>query len=201
MVRSILTPEERRGRTFGPVPSSRQHLRLVLARICAHNRHQYGLRFTTLRYTNVYGPRQIPHGEAGVVAIFMDNLLNGKPSTLNHFAEDPEGVIRDYCYVGDIAEANLLALDKGNGDFFNIGTGIETKTLTLYRVIYEAVREIRPGLPEELAIPATALARPGDVTRSCLRVEKAQNGLGWSPKNDLREGIRQTLEWWAAVSG
>ena len=102
--------------------------------------------------------------------------------------------------MGDVAEASLLALDKGNGDFFNIGTGIGTKTSELYRVIYEAVREIRPDLSEELAIPATALARPGDVTRSCLRVEKAENELGWSPKNDLREGIRQTLEWWADQS-
>ena len=166
----------------------------------AYYRHQYDLRFTTLRYANVYGPRQIPHGEAGVVAIFMNNLLNRKPCTLNHFPEDPEGMIRDYCYVGDVAEANLLALNKGNGDFFNIGTGIGTKTLELYQVIYEAVREIRPDLPEALAVPGIALARPGDVARSCLRIEKAENGLGWSPKNVLREGIRQTLEWWAGAS-
>ncbi len=165
----------------------------------AYYKHQYGLSFTTLRYANVYGPRQIPHGEAGVVAIFMNNLLNRKPCTLNHFPEDPKGMIRDYCYVGDVAEASLLALNKGNGDFFNIGTGIETKTLGLYRIIYETVREIRPDLPEELAVPATALARPGDVKRSCLKVEKAENGLGWHPKTDLREGIRQTLKWWAGA--
>lgn len=127
------------------------------------------------------------------MAIFPDNLLNEKPCTLNQFPEDPKGMIRNYCYVRDVVKANLLALDKGNGDFFNIGTGIGTKTLELYRVIFEAVRGIRPDLPEELAIPTTALARPGDVTRSCLRVEKAKNGLGWSPKNDMREGIRQTL--------
>jgi UDP-glucose 4-epimerase len=166
----------------------------------AYYKHQFGLSFTTLRYANVYGPRQIPHGEAGVVAIFMENLLNGKPCTLNHFSEDPEGMIRDYCYVGDVAEANLLALNNGNGDFFNIGTGIETKTLELYRVIYESVREIRPDLAEDLAKPETALARPGDLKRSCLRVEKAENGLGWSPQNNLKEGIRQTLDWWASAS-
>ncbi|MBN1830880.1 MAG: NAD-dependent epimerase/dehydratase family protein [Deltaproteobacteria bacterium] len=166
----------------------------------AYYKHQYGLSFTTLRYANVYGPRQIPHGEAGVVAIFMNNLLNRKPCTLNHFPEDPKGMIRDYCYVGDVTEASLLALSKGNDDFFNIGTGIETKTLELYRVIYEAVREIYPGLPEELAMPGTALARPGDVTRSCLKIEKAENGLGWSPKIDLREGIRKTLKWWVGSS-
>lgn len=166
----------------------------------AYYHHQYGLDYTTLRYANIYGPRQIPHGEAGVVAIFMENLLNGNPCTLNHFPEDPEGMIRDYCYVGDVAKASLFALNKGNGDFFNIGTGIGTKTRELYRIIYEAVREIRPDLPEDLAKPLTAMARPGDVRRNCLRVEKAENELGWSPKNDLRAGIRQTLEWWSNQS-
>ena len=166
----------------------------------AYYSHQYGLDYTTLRYANIYGPRQIPHGEAGVVAIFMENLLNGNPSTLNHFPEDPEGMIRDYCYVGDVAKASLLALNKGNRDFFNIGTGTGTKTLELNRIIYEAVREIRPDLPVELAEPLRAMARPGDVRRSCLRVEKAENRLGWSPENDLRAGIRKTLECWSNQS-
>jgi len=80
-------------------------------------RHQYGLDYTTLRYANIYGPRQIPHGEAGVVAIFMDNLLKERQSTLNHFREDEKGMVRDYCYVGDVVKANLLALEKGSGDF------------------------------------------------------------------------------------
>jgi UDP-glucose 4-epimerase len=105
--------------------------------------HQYGLDYTVLRYANIYGPRQIPHGEAGVVAIFMENLLKGEQSTLNHFPEEEEGMVRDYCYVGDVVEANLGALSKGNGGFFNVGTGRGTKTLQLYRIIYEAVREMR----------------------------------------------------------
>ncbi|RLG28585.1 UDP-glucose 4-epimerase, partial [Methanosarcinales archaeon] len=71
--------------------------------------HQYGLKFTTLRYANIYGPRQIPHGEAGVVAIFMNNILSGKKSVLYHFPEDKEGMIRDYCFVEDVVEANIKA--------------------------------------------------------------------------------------------
>ncbi len=127
----------------------------------------------------------------------MENLLRGEPSILNHYSEDKEGMIRDYCYVGDVVEANIEALSKGNGDFFNIGTGRGTKTLELYRIIYEAVREIRPDISEELSTPLREPARPGDITRSCLRVEKAQNGLGWIPKTGLKEGIRETLQWWS----
>jgi len=171
--------------------------KLISEYYLAFYRHQYGLDYTTLRYANIYGPRQIPHGEAGVVAIFMENLLKGECSILNHYSEDKEGMIRDYCYVGDVVEANIEALSKGNGDFFNIGAGRGTKTLELYRIIYEAVREIRPDISEELSTPLREPARPGDITRSCLRVEKAQNGLGWIPKTGLKEGIRQTLQWWS----
>ena len=104
-------------------------------------RHQYGLDYTTLRYANIYGPRQIPHGEAAVVAIFMGNLLKERQSTLNHFLEDEKGMVRDYCYVGDVVKANLLALEKGAGDFFNIGTGVGTKTSELYDAIFKAFKE------------------------------------------------------------
>jgi len=166
----------------------------------AYYRHQYGLDYTILRYANVYGPRQIPHGEAGVVAIFMDNLLGGRRSVLNHFPEDREGMIRDYCYVGDLVRANLDALTKGDGDFFNIGTGRSTKTLELYQIIYEAVKEIRPEIPEELSTPLRQKARPGDIIRSCLVIEKVGNLIGWVPEIDLKEGIRLTLKWWSEKS-
>jgi len=166
----------------------------------AYYRHQYGLDYTILRYANVYGPRQIPHGEAGVVAIFMDNLLGGRRSVLNHFPEDREGMIRDYCYVGDLVRANLDALTKGDGDFFNIGTGRGTKTLELYQIIYEAVKEIRPEIPEELSTPLMQKARPGDIIRSCLVIEKVGNLIGWVPEIDLKEGIRLTLKWWSEKS-
>lgn len=166
----------------------------------AYYRHQYGIDYTILRYANIYGPRQIPHGEAGVVAIFMDNLLGGKSSVLNHFPEDHEGMTRDYCYVGDVVKANLEALTGGNGDFFNIGTGRGTKTLELYRIIYEAVKEIRPETAEELSTPLRQRARPGDITRSCLVVEKVEKMLGWVPETDLKKGIELTLKWWSEES-
>ncbi len=171
--------------------------KLISEYYLAYYKHQYGLDYTVLRYANIYGPRQIPHGEAGVVAIFMENLLKGEPSTLNHFPGDAEGMVRDYCYVGDVVAANVKALSKGNGEFFNVGTGKGTKTLQLYRIIYEAVREMRADISEDLFNPARGPARPGDITRSCLKVGKAKDGLGWVPKTSLEEGIRRTLQWWS----
>ncbi|MBW1779470.1 MAG: NAD-dependent epimerase/dehydratase family protein [Deltaproteobacteria bacterium] len=158
-------------------------------------RHQYGLDYTTLRYANVYGPRQIRYGEAGVVAIFMDNLLKGKRSTLNHFAEDEAGMVRDYCYVGDVVRSNLAALEKGPGGCFNIGTGVGTRTLDLYEAIFEAFQERMSHVSAELATLDRRIARPGDLRKSCLVVEKACRVLGWVPKIDFREGIRETLKW------
>jgi UDP-glucose 4-epimerase len=170
--------------------------KLISEYYLAYYNHQYGLDYTVLRYANIYGPRQIPHGEAGVVAIFMENLLKGEPSTLNHFPDEAEGMVRDYCYVEDVVEANTMALSRGNGECFNVGTGKGTKTLTLYRIICEAVREMRPDISEALFRPALEPARPGDITRSCLKVEKAEDGLGWVSKTGLEEGIRRTLQWW-----
>jgi len=161
----------------------------------AYYRHQHGLDYTVLRYANVYGPRQVPHGEAGVVAIFMNNLLAERPSTLNHFPDEPGGMVRDYCYVGDVVEANILALSRGGNDYFNIGTGRGTRTGELFRTIYDAVREIKPDIPQALAEPLRKEARPGDLKQSCLVIDKAMKGLGWSPRTSLAEGIGRTLEW------
>ena len=161
----------------------------------AYYGHQYDLDYTVLRYANIYGPRQIPHGEAGVVAIFMNNLFKGDPSILHHFPEDRDGMIRDYCYVGDVVKANLRALTEGGGESFNIGTGKGTKTSELYQIICRAVREIRPDISEELNEPLREHARPGDIIRSCLMVGRAQDLLGWVPETGLKEGIRMTLQW------
>jgi len=156
--------------------------------------HQYGLDYTVLRYANIYGPRQIPHGEAGVVAIFMDRLLEGKRCTLFHYEDDPEGMTRDYCFVGDVVKANCIALKKGSKGQFNIGTGRPTKTLWLYRTVYEIIKK-EVGLSEELSEPDRAHARPGDLRRSCLKVDLAKRVLGWEARYGLEEGIRKTLEW------
>jgi UDP-glucose 4-epimerase len=157
--------------------------------------HQYGIDYTILRYANIYGPRQVPHGEAGVVAIFMDNLLAGRPSTVNHYPEDPEGMIRDYCFVGDVVKANIAALERGSKEYINIGTGVETKTLWLYRAIADAVSKSLGSIPRALAEPARRLSRPGDLKRSCLVIEKARRVLGWAPSTGLDEGIEKTLRW------
>jgi UDP-glucose 4-epimerase len=181
-----------------PLPLSPYAIsKFVSERYVSWYKHAYGLEYTILRYANVYGPRQVPHAEAGVVSIFMENLLNGRPSTLNHFPEDDHGMVRDYCYVGDIVQANLRGLHHGNGGLFNIGTGRETKTLDLYRMIHEAVCEVRPETGVSLGLPLRQHARPGDIKRSCLVVERARNELGWIARTDVPAGIRMTLRWWA----
>lgn len=179
-----------------PVPLSPYAIsKFVSEHYLNYYRHQYELEYTTLRYANVFGPRQIPHGEAGVAAIFMTNLLNGRPSILYHFPEDEAGMIRDYCYVGDVVKANIKALTKGSCDCFNIGTGIETKTGELYGMIYEAVKEIKPDISPQLRKLTRHPARKGDLTKSCLVTTKAGNILRWCPETSVMDGIRATLEW------
>jgi UDP-glucose 4-epimerase len=161
--------------------------------------HQWGLSFTILRYSNIYGPRQIPHGEAGVVAIFMSRLMNNNPCTLNHFPDKASGMIRDYCFVGDVVKANLLSLEQGENDTFNIGTGKETTTLELFQHIFQEVKKAKKDLDDKLKEPKRELARPGDLTKSCLVVEKARAGLGWQPETTLAQGIKATLDWYQGV--
>ena len=161
----------------------------------AFYRHQHGLDYTVLRYANVYGPRQIPHGEAGVVAIFMDRLLGGQPCTVYHFPDEPRGMTRDYCFVGDVVRANLLALDRGICEAYNIGTTVATHTLELFNAIYEVIRAARPDVDEALRRPQMGEARAGDLTRSCLKIDKARQVLGFAPEHELLAGLRKTLAW------
>ncbi len=160
----------------------------------AFYRHQYGMDYTTLRYANVYGPRQIPHGEAGVVAIFMDRLLAGEKCSLFHFADQPDGMTRDYCFVGDIVRANMAALERGSGMAFNIGTGMATRTRHLFDIIYRTLAD-RIDIPDSLSEPERHEARMGDLTRSCLNIDRAADVLGWRPETSLEDGISQTLDW------
>ena len=158
--------------------------------------HQWGLNYTILRYANIYGPRQIPQGEAGVVAIFISRLMNNQSCTLYHFPDEPSGMTRDYCYVSDVVKANLLALDQGENDIFNIGTGKETNTLDLFEIIFKEVKNAKTDLDDKLRVPQRELARPGDIPKSCLVVEKANTGLLWRPETSLVDGIKATLEWY-----
>ncbi|MQY76143.1 MAG: NAD-dependent epimerase/dehydratase family protein [Spirochaeta sp.] len=145
---------------------------------------QYGLSYTVLRYANVYGPRQNPHGEAGVVAIFFDQLLNDKTPTIYSYPEDQDGMVRDYVYVEDIARANLPATDKGTGEVINIGTGIPTTTGSLYREISGTLKVNRE--------PKRGKPRAGDLRKSCLDITKAKRILDWTPSMNLHEGISKT---------
>ncbi len=181
---------------YSPIPLSPYAIaKEVAEKYLKYYNHQYGIEYTVLRYANVYGPRQIPHGEAGVVAIFMDRLISGLPCTLNHFDDEPKGMLRDYCYVGDIARANIAALTSGNLEACNIGTGTPTHTLTLFNAVYNALKDVRPETESQLADPASAPARLGDIKQSCLVVDKAKTILGWEPLIGIEEGIRKTLEW------
>ncbi|HET7152669.1 MAG TPA: NAD-dependent epimerase/dehydratase family protein [Candidatus Kapabacteria bacterium] len=146
---------------------------------------QLGLTTVILRYTNVYGPRQNPHGEAGVVAIFADKMLDGKQPTI--FGDGLQ--TRDYVFVGDIARANVAALNYQQSGTFNICTGIETN-----------VNDICDGLRKELKTSLTAKHDPpkkGEQRRSVCSFNRAKEFLGWTPQVSIQEGLRQTAAFFA----
>lgn len=147
----------------------------------------YGLKYTVLRYANVYGPRQIPEGECGVVPIFMEQLLNGRPATLFAYSDMPRGCSRDYVYVEDVARANSLALVRGDNEIINIGSSREVYTEDVYNLLQEIMGTDYPII--------RAGERVGDVRRSVLDITKARQVLGWEPEVALREGLRKTYEW------
>jgi UDP-glucose 4-epimerase len=149
---------------------------------------QYGLPYAALRYANVYGPRQDPHGEAGVVAIFSGNLAEGRTSTINGSGEQT----RDYVFVDDVARANVLALERDvPSGAYNVGTAIETSVNSLYEILLEA-----SGKKEFQ--PQHGPAKPGEQMRSCVDPTKATSVLGWQPAVDLNTGLEKTLQFFAA---
>jgi UDP-glucose 4-epimerase len=150
----------------------------------------HGIASVSLRYANVYGPRQNPHGEAGVVAIFGDRICRGEPLTV--FGDGAQ--TRDYVYVGDVVEANILATRfevppvTGLDDLaFNVGTGTETSVNDLARTLIEAVGA---DVPIE-----HAPARPGELARSAVDVKKAAGVWGWHPAVSLAAGLERTYRW------
>ncbi len=156
----------------------------------------HGLAYVILRYSNVYGPRQIPHGEAGVVAIFTEKLLAGVRPVLNHFVEEERGMVRDYCYVKDIARANVIASGAEILGLFNIGTGRGTHTLDLYVSTIRSLREKGITVPASFDEPLRDSARPGDIRVSTLDTGKATAELEWKPLYDLEKGLGETVEWY-----
>ena len=147
-------------------------------------RHLYGLQCSFIAPANVYGPRQNPHGEAGVVAIFSERLLNGEPTRV--FGDG--GNTRDYVFVGDVVRAFYLASgETGDGERFNIGTGVETSDQQLHTLVAQAA-----GASDD---PEYAPARLGDVPRSALAADKARRVLGWTPEVDIAEGVARTVDY------
>jgi len=153
-------------------------------------RAHYGLHCTSLRYANVYGPRQDPHGEAGVVAIFARRILAGDGVLINaRRRRGDDGCVRDYVYVGDVVRANLAALEGRLGPtVLNVGTGVDTSTRHLADRIARAAARPLHAAPNEW--------RPGDLERSVLDPTEAQALLG--PLTPLDEGIPATVAWFAA---
>lgn len=147
----------------------------------------YGLEYTIFRYPNVYGPRQDPLGEAGVVSIFTGQMLRAIQPIINGDGEQE----RDYVFVEDVARANLLALGGGNNDVFNLGWGVGTSVNTIFQslkgIINSDVKEVH-GPP-----------KLGEVVRSCLDATKAKRILGWYPEVELQEGLRRTVDFFRPV--
>ncbi len=149
----------------------------------------HGLKHVSLRYANVYGPRQDPNGEAGVVAIFAGRLLAGKELLINGDGEQT----RDFVYIEDVAKANPLALEKEACGVFNIGSGRETSVNELAKIMLRT-SGARVGLRHVEPAPA-------EVRRICLDCSKAEKELGWKAEVSLEEGIRRTLEYLRGVRG
>lgn len=142
---------------------------------------QHELPYVSLRYANVYGPRQNSHGEAGVVAIFCERLLGGNKAVI--YGDGLQ--TRDFVYVGDVVKANLLALEYDGSDVFNVGTGTEIDINTIFEKIKAATGSDQERINEK--------ARPGEQRRSCIAFEKIAGKLGWAPGVGLDEGIEKTV--------
>ena len=145
-------------------------------------RHLYGLECSHIAPANVYGPRQDPHGEAGVVAIFAQALLSGNPTKV--FGDGSN--TRDYVFVDDVVDAFVKASGQaGGGQRFNVGTGVETSDRQLHSAVAAAV-----GAPDD---PEFHPPRLGDLKRSCLDISRAEQVLGWRPQVMLDDGVAQTV--------
>lgn len=145
-----------------------------------------GLNYTALRYTNVYGPRQSPHGEAGVVAIFSDKLLAGDNPIING-----DGLqTRDFVFVADVVKANVASLEMKASHTLNVCTGIETNVNQIFTILNRAAGSVA----EERHAPA----KPGEQLRSVCTFEKIRTEFGWTPSVSIEEGLHRTFEYFSA---
>lgn len=157
--------------------------KLCTERYLDYYRNQYGISFVALRYGNVYGPRQNPHGEAGVVAIFAQRMLRGEQPVI--FGDGLQ--TRDYVYVRDVVRANLSALAYDGSGTFNIGTSVETSVNDLFDILRD---RIAPDMERR-----HEAGRPGEQRRSVLAFYLARRELGWVPGTNIAQGLEETVEW------
>ena len=148
----------------------------------------YGLKYTILRYANIYGPRQNPLGEAGVVCIFLDKILANEQPIINGSGEQT----RDYVYVKDVVKANLLTLDEEESEIYNVGTGIETSVNELFKLINQnfdnSIKEVHGP------------AKPGEQMRSVITSEKLFKKFGWKPSTKLEDGLKETIDYYKSLA-
>ncbi len=159
---------------YGVSKLSSEHYLYYYQKVC-------GLEYTSLRYGNVYGPRQDPHGEAGVVAIFTQKLLKGEQPTINGNGMQT----RDYVYVKDVVEANMAVMNNKINDTFNIGTGVETTVNQLFKLLL--------GITESELKEVHGPEKKGEQKRSCLESKKIFKALDWEPGVSLSEGLENTV--------
>jgi UDP-glucose 4-epimerase len=177
--KKIPTPENYPANPISPYGIAK----LTIENYLKFYKENFGLKFISLRFSNVYGPRQDPKGEAGVVAIFIDKFLKGERPTI--FGNGNQ--TRDFIFVEDVVSACLKAMEyKGKKEIFNIGTGIETSINKLYEIISKLLKtKIKPKYAPE---------KPGDLKRSCLDISLAKKELKWKPKFDLEKGLERTVK-------
>ena len=155
--------------------------KLTLERYLFLYKHLYGLNYSVMRYPNVYGPRQNPHGEAGVVAIFALQMLRGERPTI--FGDGSK--TRDYVFVDDIVEANVALLDKADGEVLNLGRGEPVSDYRIFELVSKAT-----GYGND---PQYAAVRRGEVQHIALSAARARTLIGWTPKISLEQGIERTV--------
>ena len=160
--------------------------KLAVEKYLAFYEAVYDLPYVALRYANVYGPRQDPHGEAGVVAIFSERLLRGEPAIINGDGEQT----RDFIYVDDVVRANVLAVTTDLSGIYNVGTGLETSVNVLYAHLAKHAGATLP--------PRHDPPKPGEQRRSVLDYRKLQAVANWTPTVALEEGLRRTVVYFAA---
>ncbi len=143
----------------------------------------HSLDYTVLRLSNVYGPRQDPYGEAGVIAIFAKAMLSGQPVTINGTGDQE----RDFIYIQDVVDASIAAIDAGSAQSFNVGTGVGSSINTVFTLLKAASGyELQPTYSE---------AKPGEVFKIYLNADKAKRYLNWEPRFTLKQGLHATINW------